>query len=61
VKKLFLSDEDKKLMGVCGGISEYLEVDSTLVRLAFGILAVVPPNIGIILYIMAALIIPNKN
>lgn len=61
MKKLYLSDTDKKLMGVCGGIAQYLEVDSTLVRLAFGLLVIIPPNIGIILYIMSALIIPNKN
>jgi phage shock protein C len=32
-KKLYLSDSDKKIAGVCGGIAEYFEIDSTLVRL----------------------------
>jgi len=34
-KKLMRSRTDKKLMGVCGGIAEYLNLDPTLVRIAF--------------------------
>ena len=33
MKKLYLSDTDKKICGVCGGIAEYFDIDSTLVRL----------------------------
>ncbi|MBD3949891.1 PspC domain-containing protein [Tuanshanicoccus lijuaniae] len=36
-KKLFKSSTDKKIMGVCGGIAEYFNIDSTLVRLGFAI------------------------
>lgn len=61
MKKLYLSDDDKKIMGVCGGISEYLEIDSTMVRLVFALLVIFPPNLGIILYIIGALIIPRKH
>ena len=32
-KKLYKSSTDKKLAGVCGGIAEYFNIDSTLVRL----------------------------
>lgn len=28
-KKLYKSATDKKILGVCGGIAEYFEVDST--------------------------------
>ena len=34
-KKFCLSSTDKKLGGVCGGIAEYFEIDSLLVRIAF--------------------------
>lgn len=34
-KRLTRSRTDKKLMGVCGGIAEYLNLDPTLVRIAF--------------------------
>ena len=34
-KKLYKSSTDKKLAGVCGGIAEYFNIDSTLVRLGW--------------------------
>jgi phage shock protein C len=41
-KQLTLSDSDKKIAGVCGGIAEYLDVDPTIVRLIWVALSVVP-------------------
>ena len=32
-KKLYLSKSDKIIGGVCGGIAEYFDIDSTLVRI----------------------------
>lgn len=58
-KKLYLSSTDKKFMGVCGGIAEFFGIDSTLVRLGYAFL-VICAGIGIILYILCALIIPKK-
>lgn len=61
MKKLYLSGEDKKLSGVCGGIGEYFEVDSTLVRLAWIILTVLTGIVpGIIAYIVAAIVVPKR-
>jgi phage shock protein PspC (stress-responsive transcriptional regulator) len=61
IKRLYLSASDKKIFGVCGGIAEYMEVDSTLIRLIWIVLtiatAVVP---GVIGYIIAAVVIPPK-
>ncbi|KPU26962.1 phage-shock protein [Caloranaerobacter sp. TR13] len=62
MKKLFLSSTDKKLAGVCGGIAEYFEIDSTMVRLIWVLLTIFSMGIGgIIAYIIAALIIPSKD
>lgn len=33
MKKLYRSRKDRKIAGVCGGIAEYFNIDSTLVRL----------------------------
>lgn len=63
MKKLYKSDVDRKLCGVCGGIAEYLGIDSTIVRLIWVVL-VVFFGTGILAYIIAALVIPdypNKN
>lgn len=59
MKKLYKSKIDKKLCGVCGGIAEYFEIDSTLVRLAL-ILLIIFCGTGILAYIIAALVMPNK-
>lgn len=37
-KRFYLSQTDKKIAGVCGGIAEYFDIDSLLVRVAFLIL-----------------------
>ena len=58
MKKLYRSKTDKKRCGVCGGIAEYFEMDSTLVRLAWVLFALCVGS-GIIAYIIAALIMPN--
>ncbi len=52
---------DRKLGGVCGGLAEYLHVDSTVVRLVWVVLTIVPGTIvlGVIAYIVAWFIIPE--
>lgn len=60
MKKLYLSDTDKKICGVCGGIAEYFDIDSTLVRLAWVVLSLMSVGGSIIVYIAAALIVPKK-
>jgi phage shock protein C len=58
-KKLYKSLTDKKICGVCGGIAEYFDIDSTLVRLGVVVLTILGFS-GIIAYIIAALIMPDK-
>jgi len=61
-KKLYLSDTNKIIGGVCGGIGEYLGVDPTVVRLVWAVLSVATAILGgIILYIIAMFIIPKKQ
>ena len=59
MKKLYRSTRDKKFCGVCGGVAEYLGVDSTLVRLAFILLSSVFGS-GLMMYILTAIIMPEK-
>lgn len=58
-KRLFKSQEDKALFGVCGGIAAYFDVDSLIVRLLF-VLFTIMYGVGILFYLVAALIIPNE-
>lgn len=58
-KKLYKSNVDKKFCGVCGGIAEYFELDSTIVRL-IAILLIFGWGSGLLAYIIAALVMPNN-
>ena len=58
MRKLYKSQTDKKLCGVCGGIAEYFNIDSTIIRLIW-LIAVVCFGTGILAYIIAAIIMPN--
>jgi phage shock protein PspC (stress-responsive transcriptional regulator) len=59
-KKLRRSATDVKICGVCGGIAEYLGVDSNLVRLIW-IAVSLFAGTGILLYILAAVLMPKAN
>ena len=58
MKKLYRSKTDKKICGVCGGLGEYLHVDSTLVRLVWLLIALT--GSGILIYFLAAIIMPDE-
>ena len=55
-ERLYRSNNERMLLGVCGGISERMDLDPTLVRLAFVALAFMGP--GLLAYLIAALVIP---
>ena len=57
-KKLYKSNTNKILEGVCGGIAEYFDVDPTIVRLAWVVFCALGGS-GILAYIIAAIIIPS--
>ncbi len=58
-RKLYRSKTDKKILGVCGGIAEYFGIDSTVVRLIL-VLAVIFAGVGLLAYLIAALVMPVK-
>jgi phage shock protein PspC (stress-responsive transcriptional regulator) len=60
MKKLFRSQVDKKIAGICGGLGEYTDTDSTLWRLIFLALIFAPVPI-IFFYLLAWLVIPKNN
>lgn len=58
-KRLYLSNTDKKIFGVCGGLAEYFSIDPTLVRVAW-VLAVLFAGTGLLLYLILALVMPHR-
>lgn len=60
-RKLTKSD-NKMLSGVLAGIAEYMDVDPTIIRIAYTALAIFSAGFpGLFLYIIMAFIIPNKR
>lgn len=60
-KKLYKIEEGKKLDGVCGGIAEYFNIDPTVVRLAWSLLTLCTVGVGIVGYIVCAVVMPKKS
>ena len=61
MKKLFRSSTDRKICGVCGGIAEYFNIDSTLVRLGVVLLSCLAFGTGVLAYIIAAIVMPEAQ
>jgi phage shock protein C len=62
IRRLARSTTDRKIAGVCGGLAEYFDLDPTVVRVVWAILAVVPGGIvlGIVAYVVAWFIMPSQ-
>ena len=58
-KKLYKSNQNKMIDGVCGGIAEYFGIDPTVVRLVWTLFSLMGGS-GILAYIIAAIIIPRS-
>ena len=58
-KRLYKSNQNKMIDGVCAGIAEYFNIDPTLVRLGAVVLCCMGGS-GILAYIIAAVVIPRR-
>ena len=59
MKKLYKSEDNKVLCGVCGGLGEFLGIDPTIVRLILVVLALAAGS-GLLIYILSAIIMPRR-
>ena len=60
MKELKRSRTDRMIAGVCGGIGEYLGIDSNVIRLIWAIVSVFTVGTGVLAYLIAWLIIPEQ-
>ena len=58
-KKFYLSETDKKIGGVCGGLAEYFQIDSLIMRLAF-VALILGLGSGLLLYILLWFLAPKR-
>jgi phage shock protein C len=60
-RRLFRSRSDTILGGVAGGVAEYLDVDPSLVRIIWAILAIVTGGIFVVLYVVMWIVVPEGD
>jgi phage shock protein C len=60
-KRLFRSENDRMIAGVCGGLGAYFKIDPTLVRLLFAISLIVGFGSPGLLYLLLWIVMPNEN
>jgi phage shock protein C len=59
-KRLYRSNKERMIAGVCGGLAQYFNVDTAIVRLIF-ILGIFLGGFSIIAYIILAIVVPAEN
>ncbi len=57
-KRLYRSSTNKMIFGVCGGVSEYFDIDVSIVRIVWGVLAFT--FFGLVAYMVAAFVLPTE-
>ena len=59
IMKKLVKSSDRRVLGVCGGIAEYFNVDPNVVRLLWVLFCLLGGS-GILAYIIAAVIMPGE-
>ncbi len=59
-KQLMRSGRDKKIAGVCAGVAHYFDMDPTIVRVIWGVLAFAY-GAGVVAYIILWIIVPEAS
>jgi len=57
-KQLTRSNSSKMLAGVCGGLGEFLDIDPTILRLAFVFGSFISGGSALLVYLVMALVVP---
>lgn len=60
MKRLYRSETDRQIAGVCGGLADYFEVDPTLIRILF-VALVFLGGPGLLIYIILWIAVPEES
>ena len=62
MKRLYRSQADRKIAGICAGFGEYFDIDPNLIRILLVVLAILTGFIPLMLgYLIAWIIIPEEE
>jgi phage shock protein C len=59
IRRLYRSRSNRMLAGVCGGLAQYFNIDPTLVRVLFVVLAVLGGS-GLLIYLVLWIVVPEE-
>jgi phage shock protein C len=60
-KKLLRTRDGRLVAGVCSGIGDYLGMDANVIRLVFALITVFTAGLGILLYLVAWVVLPEEG
>lgn len=61
IKKLYRSETNKVIFGICGGFGEYFNIDPVLIRLVWLFLLIASGVIpGVLVYLLAWFVVPKR-
>lgn len=60
-KKLTRNPEDQMIFGVCSGLANYLNLDPVIVRLVIVLLVLFGHGVGILIYLLLAILMPEPG
>lgn len=61
MKKLTKSIKDRMIFGVCGGLGDYLSIDSSIIRIGFVIGTILTGSILFWIYLLLAIVLPTEK
>jgi phage shock protein C len=59
-KRLYKSEREKMVFGVCGGLGEYFDIDPTIVRAIFVVMTFLGAGLAVPAYIVLAIVMPSR-
>jgi phage shock protein C len=60
-KRLYRSQSDREVAGICGGLGDYISCDSTLIRVAWVIVTFLSAGLALFVYLVLIFVIPNED
>ena len=58
--RLYRSPDDRMLAGVAGGLAEMLDVDTSIIRIVWAVVAVLTGGLALLVYIVMAIVVPER-
>lgn len=60
MKRLYRSESDRKIAGICGGLADYFDIDPVIPRVVF-VALFIGAGSGLLLYLVMWFIIPTES